>query len=447
MKYEKALSYLNSFINYEKISDYSYTSRSFNLKRIKSLLSLLDNPQQKLSFLHIAGTKGKGSTAAFVGSVLKEAGFKAGLYTSPHLIDFRERIRVNNKLISKQELRHLINRLEPYVDRLQKKSQFGSFTFFEIYTSLAFLFFVQKKVDIAVLEVGLGGRLDATNVIEPLVCAITEISFDHTEKLGNTLSLIAREKAGIIKENSLVVISPQKLEVLAVIRKIVKRRKAKLWEVGKDIKVNPQRTAHSPQPTDFRFQTFGVQGIWGDYERVTIPLLGEHQQINAACAIGILELLRFHNINISQETIKQGLRKVDWPGRLEIVGERPFIVLDGAQNESSAKALKESIKLNFPYKKLILILGISQDKDIKGVGRTLCPLADRVILTKVNSPRAAEPSYLKKELKGFSQNTTLIPKVNSAFQYAKLSASPEDLICITGSLYLVGEIKQIVNKL
>jgi dihydrofolate synthase/folylpolyglutamate synthase len=436
VNYKSALQYLDTFLNYEKIPAPSYTPRSFNLKRMERLLKLLGNPQKKLPAIHIAGTKGKGSTAAFLASVLQEAGFKTGLYTSPHLADFRERIRIGKELISKKRVSKLIAEIKPEIEKLQKDSSLGLFTFFEVYTALSLLFFAQEKVDFAVLEVGMGGRLDATNVLNPLVSAITPISFDHTEVLGKTLSSIAREKAGIIKEKSLVITSPQKEEALKVIKEVCRKKKVRLFEVGKDLKIqNPKFNLH--------YSTFDLKGIFFRYKGLKVSLLGEHQLINAACALGILELLHFHKVKIPEKAIRQGLRRVEWPGRLEVIQKKPFILLDGAQNEASAQALGKSIKEIFPHKRLILLLGISQDKDIKGIGRVLCPLAEEVIATGVDNPRACSPFSLKEELKEFSKKITPILAVKEAFKYAKMRATSDDLICVTGSLYLVGKVKQI----
>jgi dihydrofolate synthase/folylpolyglutamate synthase len=436
VNYKEALQYLDTFIDYEKIPAYSYTSRSFNLKRMDQLLKLLGNPQKELSALHIAGTKGKGSTALFVASVLQEAGFKTGLYTSPHLIDFRERIRIGKELISKKRVSELVTRMRPEIEKLQKDLSLGSFSFFEIYTALAFLFFAREEVDFSVLEVGMGGRLDATNVFKPLVSAITPISFDHTEILGKALSLIARQKAGIIKDKGLVITSPQKRPALRVIKEVCKKRKARLFEVGKDLKIqNPVFSLHC--------STFDLKGIFGSYKSLKIFLLGEHQLINAASAIGILELLRLYNIEIPGEAIRRGLKKAEWPGRLEVIQKKPFILLDGAQNEASARALAKSIGKIFPYEKLILLLGISRDKDIKGIGKILCPLAKEVIVTAVDNPRAADPFYLKEELKEFSKKITPVSEVKKAFEYAKTRTTSGDLLCAAGSLYLVGKVKQI----
>ncbi len=447
VNYKESLQYLETFVDYERVSAPSYALRSFNLKRMERLLQFLGSPQDKLTAIHIAGTKGKGSTAIFLTSILQEAGFQTGLYSSPHLIDFRERIRIGRKLIARKRVSGLITRMKPAIEKFPgacslpgSKTNLGCLTFFEIYTALAFLFFAEEEVDFAVLETGLGGRLDATNVLKALVCAITPISFDHTGILGKTLSSIARQKAGIIKEKGLVITSPQKDEALKVIREVCRKKKARLFEVGKDLRIRNRECT-------LEHSRFDLEGIFGSYKGLRISLLGEHQLTNAACAVGISELLRLYDVKISQGAIKRGLRKAEWPGRLEILQKKPLIVLDGAQNESSAQALRESIEKIFPYEKLILLLGISLDKDIRGIGKRLCPLAEEVIVTAVDNPRAASPFYLEKQLKVFAKKITPLSPARAAFEYARRRTASGDLLCAAGSLYLVGKVREIYKKL
>ncbi len=442
MTYPETIRYLESFINYEKIPAYPY-KESLKLESIKGFLRLIGNPQNCLKCIHIAGTKGKGSTCAFITYILREAGFKTGLYTSPHLVDFRERIRilspkpyvVSRKLedfegiISKRELTALVIKLRPEIEKYNKVSQYGPLSFFEVYTALAFVYFKERKVDFAVLETGLGGRLDATNVVNPLVCAITPISLEHTQKLGNTLKEIAKEKAGIIKSQNpklIVITAPQEKEAREVIRNKCKRVGAKLYEVNKNT-----------------------------CPRLKIKLLGEHQQINANVAQGVIKALRGYNINVSADKIQNGLYHTVWPGRCEIISKKPLVILDGAQNVASAKVLKETIRTNFSaasavggsggqYNKLILVLGISNDKDIKGVCAQLHDLADTVILTKANSPRAAEPKVLAEYFSAKVVKKT--DNVKEALSLAKKKAKKEDLILVTGSLFVVGEAREIILK-
>lgn len=437
MTYEEAAKYLYSFIDYERVSAYRYRT-AMKLSRMAAILDGLGNPHRAFKSIHIAGTKGKGSTCAFIYSILKESGFRAGLYTSPHLIDFKERIRISSpkdRAIGEAELVALINRVKPFLDKFTKTSRFGSPSFFEVYTALAFLFFGIKEVEFAVLEVGLGGRLDATNVVEPLAIGITPISFDHTERLGKTLEAIAKEKCGVIKDNSIVVASEQEANVMNCIRKVACEKRARLYEVGKDISYEP--IAMGPEG-----QTFSVRGIFGEYPLLKTSLLGRHQIINASTAIGVIEALRFHNIVISSRDIANGINNTNWPGRLQVVEKRPWVILDGAQNEASARALKEAVTSIFPFKNLILVLGISSDKDIEGVCANLFPISSTVFLTRANTPRAAALEDLRKITQAYGKKTVLTNSVEEAIELAKQEAKPDDLILVAGSLYVVGEALQ-----
>ena len=440
MTYPEAILYLESFVNYEKIPAYPY-KESLKQERLKDFLKIIDNPQDCLRIIHIAGTKGKGSTCVFIAYILRQAGYKVGLYTSPHLSDFRERIRIlslntqhatrNSEfegMISEDELTSLVEKLKSQIDNFNKSSQYGPLSFFEVYTALAFVYFKEQNVDFAVLETGLGGRLDATNVVNALVCTITPLSYEHTDKLGNTLEEIAREKAGIIKRRRAIVISaPQEKEAMEVIRNRCKEVDANLHEVNKDIFYEKARKG------------FNLLGIFGEYPNLEIKLLGEHQLINASVAVGVIEALRYNDIIVDIDSIRQGLYSALWPGRCEVVSKNPFIVLDGAQNIASTKALKKTIKDNFKYRKLILILGISKDKDIKGICSELNDLAYEIILTKSNNPRATEPEILAKYFKG--KKTYITNNIKEAKTKALSIARKEDLILVTGSLFVVGEFR------
>ncbi len=423
MAYPEVIRYLESFINYEEIPAYPY-KESLKLERIKGFLNLIGNPQHSLKSIHVAGTKGKGSTCAFITYILREAGFKVGLYTSPHLSDFRERIRILNTqysrrntqcdfegMIAKKDLVRLVEELKPAIEKYNRTLKYGPLSFFEVYTAIAFIYFKERKTDFVVLETGLGGRLDATNTAKPLVCAITPISLEHTQKLGNTLEEIAREKAGIIKSSQAIVVSAsQEKEARSVIRKRCKGYGAELFEITKN-----------------------------KYQRFKIKLLGEHQQINANVAVEVIKALRNYNIHVSSDAIRKGLLSTVWPGRCEVVSKSPLVILDGAQNVASAQALKETIKDSFRYKKLILILGISNDKDIKGVCNELSDLADVIILTKANNSRATETKILAEYFKGKGIEET--NNVKEALKLAKRIAHKEDLILVTGSLFVVGEAR------
>ena len=424
MNYPSALRYLDSFINYEKIVDYPY-SACLNLARMEYLTGLFDNPHKKFRSIHIAGTKGKGSTAAMLASILKEAGLKTGLYTSPHLISPRERIRIlfaqQNSggplglegMISEDEICRLIEEIIPAIEKIQRDGRFGDISFFEIYTLLAFLYFAQEHLDIAVVETGMGGRLDATNIVNPLVAVFTPISLDHTDKLGPTISDIAREKTGIIKKGCSVISSPQPEEVLNRIKDVSKEKEALFSGLNGNICEGPR----------------GLK----------ISLKGRYQLDNAALAVKTAELLGRYNIAVSEDSIQKGLSRVVWPGRMHLIGWSPLVIVDGAQNRSSARALKESIK-DFSFDRLILVLGASSNKDIAGIARELCPGAGRVILTKADNCRAARPEQLKEKIADYITAPAITNSSKEALDLAKGEASKDDLILITGSLYLVGEI-------
>jgi len=449
MIYLEAQEYLNSLVNYETRIEFPY-KESFKIERMKDLLDFLGNPQSELKSIHVAGTKGKGSTSAYTANILKEAGYKTGLYTSPHLNTFRERIRILDSrvqdqgpyfsgMISEDDVCIYVEKLKTAIDQFNEKSQWDSLSFFEAYTALAFLYFKDKKVDFVVLETGLGGRLDATNATDSLVCAITPISFEHTQKLGNTLGLIATEKAGIIKKKNQVVVSAiQPDEALKAIKKRCQEYDAKLYVVGKDIFFDELFS-------DINGQVFNYFDSFCEYTNLRIGLLGRHQLINAATAIGIIDALRLFNFIVPVAAIKKGLEKTLWPGRFEVIDKDPFVILDGAQNTASAEALKDTVKKIFGDQKAILILGISQDKDLKGICRTLEPIVKTVILTKSNNPRATEPKNLA-EFFPKNKDIKITSSVKEALELSKAISKKDDIILVTGSLFVVGEARDLWSK-
>ncbi len=429
MLFLETIKYLESFVDYERASFWPY-QKALRPERMIDFLSVIKNPQNSFRSIHVAGTKGKGSTCAFIAYILRRAGFKTGLYTSPHLEDFRERIRILGArgkvqgvskdfegMISRQDLSQQVAKLKPAIEKFNRHSRFGALTFFEVYTALAFNYFKEKKIDFAVLETGLGGRLDATNAVNALVSVITPISLEHTDKLGRTLKAIAREKAGIIKNQKQIIISaPQEKDAQEVIRKKCRETGAKLYEVC--AKIQPK----------FRPQ-----------------LLGQHQLSNAAVAAAVAEALSGKGIKINKKAIQRGIASAIWPGRCEIIRKQPFIVLDGAQNVASMLALAKTVKQGFKYNKLILVLGVSSDKDIAGICKVICPLAGKIILTQANTPRAASVDRLAKAVgaQGTGQKAEVIKTktVREAKKKALQAANKEDLILVTGSLFVVGEFR------
>lgn len=434
--YGDALSYVNSLINYERKDPCSYDERSFNLERMNHLLSLLGRPHQDLKAIHIAGTKGKGSTAAFVASILTAANLKVGLYTSPHLLTPRERIRIGSSLITPEEFAYFLSRIKSRVEA----TPYLEPTFFEVYTALAFAYFSYQKVDLAVLETGLGGRLDATNVVLPLVGIITQVSFDHMDKLGHNLASIAREKGGIIKERIDVVSSPQEDTVSSVIEEVCRKKKARLYRVGKEI--NFELLDASLDGQKFLVETTGRT-----YPDLFLTLLGEHQVVNAATAIGAVDLLESHGIIIPRKAIVEGLRKVEWAARIQVISKDPLLIVDCAHNGASALALSKCLRELFPGKRIILVLAILQDKDVKEIGRALFPLSETVILTKADSPRSMEPEEIETLLGDLCSGKTVITKnAREAVKYSLRLTNRESLICFAGSSYLAGEVLALMNK-
>jgi dihydrofolate synthase/folylpolyglutamate synthase len=433
MNYQEALNYILSFTDFEKLPP-SYWSRQFDLRRMDEFLEGLGNPHLASRSVLVAGSKGKGSTAAMIASALSAAGYRTGLYTSPHLHTFRERIRIGGDLISEEELAAFTERLKPEIEAVNFRHSYGELTTFEILTTMAFTYFRDKKVDFQVLEVGLGGRLDATNVVRPEVSVITSISMEHAEVLGNSLEQIAREKAGIVKPGAVVVSSPQRGEVAEVIGEVCLENGARVIIVGRDV-------SWRKLASDLGGQTFEVQGKAGRYN-LTIPLLGEHQLENAATAVAALEVL-----GIGADDIAVGLANVHWPGRLEILRQRPLFLVDGAHNDESARRLKDAIEQNLDFERLILVLGVSSDKDMAAIVRELASLCSLAIVTRSRHPRALEPRVLLEEVERLGIKGEVKESVSSAVERALQVAGPEDLICATGSLFVVAEAREYIKHI
>ena len=442
--YKQANEFLLQTIDYEKLTQYKYDTSTFDLKRMEEMMAFAGNPHKKGKCAHITGTKGKGSTATIIASVFKELGLKTGLFTSPHLIYLGERMKVNDRMISQTMFVQLINRVKPYIDRIILKNPTLMPTFFEIVTAIAFLYFEKKKADISVLEVGMGGRLDSTNIILPEISVITPIGYDHTDRLGHTLDRIAYEKAGIIKEGVPVVSSMQEPEALSVISKTCKEKNVRLYLVGRDIVINDIKVTK-------RNDVYGTEceiRTWRNkYKNIFLPLIGQHQIENCAIAIGALEVLSETGvIKAGNEMVINALTKVKCPARIEVVSENPLVVLDTAHTVSSMKILRESIKENLSFKKLIVVIGLSEDKDIEGVLKEIACISDDLILTRTGNPREAEPEQMAVAAKRCSQNNLMvIEDISDALREAQGIAKQDDLICITGSFFLAGKIKKSVG--
>lgn len=445
LTYEAAIQYIYQFTDYEKKVGYRYAPETFDLSRIERLLALLDSPHRKLKAVHVAGSKGKGSVSAMIASVLQAAGYRTGLYTSPHLHTFRERIRINRQLIAHLEVAELVEELQPYADQVE------GITTFEVITVLAFLHFFRKQVDIAVLEVGLGGRLDATNVVVPEISVITSLSYDHTQLLGNTLAEIAKEKAGIIKAGVPVVTSPQPEEALEVIRATCQARNAPLTQVEDEW--SWLRTGFDWSGQSLRLcrrhageaivQLAGIRAVGGEScLDLWLPLLGAHQIVNAATAVTVLDHLRREGWKISSADISLGLRSVRWPGRLEVLSQQPLVVVDSAHNADSAQKLVLALKEYFGGRPIVLIFGASSDKDIEGMLREFVPNVKRIIFVRASHPRAANPAQLHAQAAAFGGRGDIAASVDEALDLALQVAGPSDLICGAGSVFIAANLRE-----
>lgn len=428
--YQAAIDYLYSFVNYESNMPPSPQHARFNLDRMRALLAALDDPQQHYPSVVIAGTKGKGSTCALLEAILRAAGYRTALYTSPHLHSFRERIQIDRRLIPQDVFVAYVERLKPIVARLATAP-----TFFELATTLALWYFAEQRVDIAVLEIGLGGRYDSVNVVTPRVSAITPVSFDHMAVLGNTIEEIAWNKAGIIKPGVPVAIAPQRPAAEAVIRQEASDLSAPLWRADAE-------GARALMDASGELWRYPVP-----INAATVALGGAHQLINARLAVTIALLLRAQGWRLPDAALADGLRTAHWPGRFEMIGRDPLIVVDGAMNEESALCLRDALHTLY-YRRLILVLGTSRDKDIGGIARALVPEAAAVVLTRSYHPRAAPVELLEQHVRPWlPANAPLITThdVPPALEAARRLAGPEDCICVTGSLFPVAAAREALG--
>ena len=431
---DQALDFIYSFIDYERQHD-PHVKTGWDLRRVEMLLDRLGNPHLKSKTIHIAGSKGKGSVAAMTASVLTKAGYNTGLYTSPHLHFYNERIRVNNRLISNDEIAELVARIRPEVETINSAAIFGKLTTFEVTTALGFSYFAQKKVDFQVIEVGLGGRLDATNVVKPDVCVITPISYEHTDMLGNTLTAIASEKAGIIKEGSIAVSSPQTDEADTAIAEACQQRGVKLIRVGKEVTYKGTKFSDSEQ-------SLVVNGRLHNY-KFTIPLLGQYQLDNAATAIAALEVLLEKGNKIHSRNIVHGMKEVNWEGRLQVISRHPLMIVDGAHNKDSAQKLRQALEQYFKFEKAILIIGMSSDKDLAGIVNELAQAFPQVIVTRSRHPRAMATTHIAAEFRKHGIEAQQTDDISDALPLALKLAGEKDMICVTGSLFIAaGAIEQ-----
>jgi len=432
LAYRQTLETIYRHVDYSRTRQIPYNASTYNLDRMRELCRRLGHPEVGYPTLHIAGSKGKGSTAAMIAAILQAAGYRTGLYTSPHLHSFRERIRIDGCLIPPERVVALWERMRPEVEALPQT------TAFEIITALAFLHFAQEQVDWAVIEVGLGGRLDATNIIRPRVCAITSLSLEHTELLGPTLDRIAYEKAGIIKPGVPVITATQAAEAMAVIADVAARNEAPLWQVGQD--GDWRYTVHAADQHGLHLDLYGPDGV---YEDLRVPLVGYHQAINAGVAVAAVHVL--NDARLSPDVVRQGLAQTVWPGRLELLPRRPgtaAILVDGAHNPQSAERVLAALSL-FPRHRLLLLFGASADKDMTGMLEILGPASDAVIVTRSYHPRAAEPAELAALVRAIvpTKPVFVAAEALTALQMALAQTTADDLILGTGSLFLVADVR------
>ncbi len=438
--YDAALRYLFAQTDYEQMLRVRYNRDTFSLARMKSLLKRLSDPHKKLRSVHIAGTKGKGSTATMLSSMLRACGHKVGLYTSPHLMDIRERIRINDEVITQAALTRHINKVAVQIERMGDDKP----TFFEIFTAIAFLHFADESVDVVILETGLGGRLDSTNVIKPMVVGFTSISIDHTHQLGNTVEAIAGEKAGILKRGVTAISVPQTPAAKNVLKKAAKQLDTPLLFTGENIDFS------------YRFESSREMGPQtriclttprSKFEHLPVPLMGEHQAVNCGLALALLDQLKSQGIEIDDGDAIEGLSQVYLPGRMELIKDNPRILVDGAHNAASMEALMRAVGQYIPYDSMVVIFGCAADKDISGMLDKLMRGADKVIFTASDNPRSADPAELAEQYEASSGRTAQVAEnLTDAIHIANNAVSREDIICITGSFYLVGEAKKLLGN-
>ena len=430
-QYNQALDYLYSFVDYSLKHISELAKADFNLDRMFALMEELGDPQKKYPIIHIAGTKGKGSVAALCASALKAAGYKTGLYTSPHLWDYVERIRINGEPISHKQLIELVEEIKPAVAKVPK------LTTFEITTALGLLAFAKNDVNAAVIEVGLGGRLDATNIVTPNVSVITSLSYDHMAVLGNTLAEIAGEKAGIIKEAVPVVSAPQTEEALEVLRRVAKEKICPFILVGDDVKF--ERLTSSLDGQSLSIQ----ENLRDSTLNLQLPLLGAHQIENAAIAYAALKT---SGITISDESIQQGFAQAKWPARFEILRREPPVVIDSAHNRDSARRLRETLDEYFPGIPVVLIFCALEDKDISGMLQELKPRLECVVATRADHPRAPSAEWMAEQVERAGIPVEAVAPVASALERALELAGERKLVLAAGSVAFAGEVSATWQK-
>ena len=447
MNYDEAITYIKNTAKF---------GSKLGLERTEKILELLGNPHKKLKCIHIAGTNGKGSTTAMVTKILEEAGYRVGSYISPFIEEFEERMQINNKNISKEDLSYIVTEVSKAVAKVVELG-YSNPTEFEIITCAGFLYFYKNNVDFAVVEVGIGGRLDSTNVIIPILSIITSISLDHTQILGDTIAKIAYEKAGIIKNRVPVVMFPQQKQSEEVIERTCREKNCKLIKVAQNSSVylgkeNLQHIATASMEGMARIsnkaitQKIKVQTYENDYI-IDLALLGKHQLLNCSVVVHAIEELIGQGTTISKDNILMGLGNVKWPARLEVMNKKPLVVIDGAHNIDGIEKLTESIDMYFNYNKIILILGILADKQVEEMIKTIVPKVSRVITVTPHSDRAELSEELKVQVEKYTANCEAIEDYEEAYKKALSYCDEEDLLLVSGSLYMVGDMRRIIRNM
>ena len=437
-EYQRSLDFIYSFIDLSITRNLRYSPDKFNLSRMYVVMSLLGNPQLNYDVVHVAGTKGKGSICAMTASIMREAGYKVGFYSSPHMIDFRERIKVNDNEISKQSLINYVMKLRHIFKTVDQLSTF------EIITAIAFKYFADQQVDIAIIEVGMGGRLDATNVVEPIVSIISPISHDHMNILGDTIAKIAREKAGIIKKSVPVIISPQKESAKEEIKIIANRKGSFIIDVSENYTFEQINYSLEKQSFVIKEKLIYPSDTYNPiYE---IPLLGDHQINNAITAFACILRLRKLGYEINENALKNGFSKVEWPGRFEVVCKKPLIIVDGAHNRDSFRKLRNTIKKYLAGKKVILIFGASEDKEVKLMIKIIKPYIEHFIFTKSEHPRALGLGELEKFASSLDLDNYSIRDIGSIVPLILRKSDQKNTYIASGSIFIAGAIKQLLTR-
>ncbi len=443
---------MNSNQHYSESLEWIHSLSRFGskpgLQRMEAMLDMLGNPHRTVDYVHIAGTNGKGSTAAILASILSSAGYRIGLYTSPYLLSFTNRMAINGHDIGPDDLVDLVDLIRPTVEEVTVDERYGQPTEFEVVTVLALTYFARQKVDLVVLEVGLGGRLDATNVVTPLLSIITNVDLEHTEVLGDTVEAVASEKAGIIKPGVPVLTASEDQRVLNVIKNKASALDSPLYCL---FAPPENRTGKVDKPvfnlrviTD-QGQSFDYSGFESSYSSLFIALRGRYQVCNAATALAAVELMAKQGFMVDEKAIRQGLAEIQWPGRLELLQENPKLVMDGAHNPAAIRQMARAIPEYFSFRRLFLVFGIMADKDAPAMMSAVFQLAHRIIFTRASIPRAADPTWLFKvalNLPGFDRDRgEVVADIESALDKALSEAGPEDMVLVTGSFYTVSDAR------